>query len=248
MDPYKILGVSRDASPEEIKKAYRGLAKQFHPDKNMGDSEAEGKFKKINAAYEQITSGDPNAFGGFDDINSFMNNIFRSGGGFGPRNMPRKGPDLTAAVAVSLYDIVVGEEVDVLFRYAVRCSSCNGSGASSIKVCDACNGSGQRTMYHEAGNQRTNMLFPCQKCGGQGRVPDKMCGTCQGHGRKEESKKMKVRIPAGVQPGSTVRMAGGGLPGQNNGPSGDALVKVKVAMPTSKNLSPEQLAVLKEMK
>ncbi|MBW2622373.1 MAG: molecular chaperone DnaJ [Deltaproteobacteria bacterium] len=267
IDPYTVLGVSKDSSPDEIKKAYRKLARKYHPDINPDDKEAENKFKEISEAYDIL--GDEtkraeydslgqqkfydSAFGGagyqrpdfrtsgsFEDI---FGDLFGSGGfsfdfGQGQRTPgggmfrqptgPRRGDDQVTDIRISFSEAVNGTERVLDFERPVPCAACGGQGveSSQSQACPACHGTGQIT--HIARDKQA--VSPCPQCGGSGRAQVlKACPACNGQGQTLKRARIKARIPAGVDTGSKVRLAGEGLPGLNGGPSGDLFLRVEVS-------------------
>lgn len=253
-DYYEVLGVSRDADADTIKKAYRKLAMQFHPDKNPGDKEAEEKFKEAAGAYEVLS--DPqkrsqydrfghNAFGGgrgagagfqdVDDIFSHFGDIFGDffGGGMAGgrqrrgRNEPRRGADLRYVTEITLKDVISGLEKEIEFDTEKNCDDCRGSGAekgSQSTSCDTCGGSGQ--IVRQQGFFA--MASTCPSCQGQGTVIKSPCKACRGKGRKAEHRKIRLNIPPGVDNGTRLRVATEGEGGYLGGPPGDLYVEIRV--------------------
>lgn len=246
---YEVLGVSRDASGDEIKSAYRKLAFQFHPDRNPDDKEAEGKFKEAAEAYEVLRDEqkrgrydqfghagmDNNGYSGFsnnEDIFGAFSDIFGeffgfAGGGAGARNRPQQGSDLRYNLSVSFEQAARGAEVDITIPVDVPCSECGGTGADPStppETCPQCHGTGQ--VQQAQGFFR--IAVTCPTCRGRGNLIKKVCTNCQGHGVTHESKSLKVRIPAGVDDRSRLRLRGEGEPGINGGPPGDLFVVVYV--------------------
>jgi molecular chaperone DnaJ len=253
-DPYKTLGVDKKASDDEIKKAYRKLARQYHPDRNPDDSSAEERFKEVQEAYSILSdpekrkrydSGggifggfDPNAFrrggagsggfaGGFSDI---LSDLFSGGagpGGAGVRNAPERGRDLETEVHISFDQAMEGAQVPVAVTLSATCPTCNGSGAkpgTSPTVCSRCQGRG----IEQQGQGLFSISQPCSKCGGTGTEIKDPCPTCHGSGQTRQVKRYRVNIPAGVRNGSRVRLAGKGEPGPRGGPAGDFYVITRV--------------------
>lgn len=252
-DPYKTLGVEKKASDAEIKKAYRKLARKYHPDTNQGDKGAEEKFKEVQEAYSILSDADkrkaydsgggifggngagpggfdPNAFrqgfGGFGDI---LSDLFTGGGaGAGGRAPgPERGRDLETEVHVSFDQAMEGAQIPVSVPLSAPCPTCRGTGAkpgTAPTVCSRCHGRGV-----EAESQGVfSMSRPCSLCGGTGTEIKDPCPTCQGSGRTRQVKKYRVNIPAGVRDGSRVRLAGKGEAGPRGGPSGDLYVVTRV--------------------
>jgi molecular chaperone DnaJ len=246
-DPYGALGVDKKASAEEIKKAYRKLARQYHPDKNPGDKQAEERFKEVQEAYsilsdpekrKQFDQGgifgfDPGSFrpgaGGFGGFGDILSDLF-SGGGASPgaRNRAERGRDLETEVHVSFDQAVEGAQVPVTVPLAAPCPTCRGTGAkpgTTPSVCSACQGRGV-----EAESQGLfSISQPCRVCGGTGTEIKEPCTTCNGAGQTRQVKRYKVNIPAGVRDGSRVRLAGKGEAGRRGGPTGDLYVITRVA-------------------
>jgi molecular chaperone DnaJ len=255
-DPYKVLGVDRKASQDDIKKAYRKLARQYHPDKNPGDQQAEERFKEVQGAYDQI--GDPDkrkqydqgggAFGGFGGTGGFDPGQFRTGfggigdilsdlfggagapgGGRGGRPQPQRGRDLETEVSLSFEQAMEGGQVPITVPVPSPCSTCHGTGArpgTSPSVCPRCQGRG---VVSEGGGALFSISQPCPQCGGTGTEIKDPCPTCHGTGQTREVKRYRVNIPAGVRDGSRVRLAGKGEPGLHGGPVGDLYVITRVA-------------------
>src|SRR5437868_1692048 len=249
-DLYETLGVQKGASQDEIKKAYRKLARQHHPDANPGDAAAEEKFKEVQNAYDVLSDPEKrkqyDAFGAngrpgpgganfnFDvgDLGDLFGNLF-GGGGFGgraqrPRPQPVKGQDLEAVVNLSFEDSLKGAEVKIPVEVTVACRTCGGSGAepgTSPVICPECNGRGVKVESQGL----FGLSQPCPRCRGNGTVIEKPCRTCHGTGRQRRTKRYTVRIPAGVKDGTRIRLKGKGEPGQHGGPPGDLNVVTRVA-------------------
>jgi molecular chaperone DnaJ len=247
-DYYEVLGLSRTASVDEIKKAYRKLAVKYHPDKNPGDAEAEEKFKEAAEAYgvlsddekrgrydrfgHQGMSGmggfDPNQFADFGDI---LGDLFGFGDFFGTRGRkgtrPARGNDLRYDLQLEFMDAVFGKEISLNVPRTITCATCTGTGAkpgTQPVTCTGCGGRGQiRYSQGFFAVART-----CPQCGGQGKVIKDPCATCGGAGRVREEKKISVKIPPGVDDGSRLRVAGEGEAGFNGGPAGDLYVFISV--------------------
>lgn len=248
-DYYEVLGLQKGASKDEIKKAYRKLSKQYHPDINK-EADAAEKFKEIAEAYEvlsdeqkrahydQFGHTDPNAgiggggfggggFGGFEDIFS----SFFGGGRRQDPNAPRKGDDLQFRMNISFEEAVFGKETEVEIPREENCDTCNGSGAkpgTTPQSCSQCGGKGEinqavDTPFGRMMNRRT-----CPSCRGAGKIIVDKCTTCRGNGKVQKRKKIKVTIPAGVDDGQQLRVAGQGEPGYNGGPAGDLYIVFSV--------------------
>jgi molecular chaperone DnaJ len=247
-DYYKTLGVDRKASQEEIKKAYRKLARRYHPDAN-NEAGAEERFKQISEAYDAL--GDPekrkkydrggsvfaggNPFGGagggsggatdFGSFSDILSGIFNTGGGRGTRTKPvsERGLDLETAVTLSFEQAIDGAQVPVSVATHAACTTCRGTGArpgTQPAVCPVCNGRGVEAQ----GQGVFSITRPCSRCGGSGTVIEEPCATCGGEGRLREVKRYRVNIPAGVREGSRIRLAGKGEAGLRGGAAGDLYV------------------------
>lgn len=249
-DFYEVLGVSRDSSDRDIKKAFRRMAMKYHPDRNPDDKEAEDKFKEVNEAYEILSDAqkkgaydqyghagvDPNMRGGhggghdgnFSDIfGDVFGDIFGGGGGRGGRSSVQRGADLRYNMEMSLEEAVRGVEKNIEVPTLVGCETCDGSGAkpgTSAKVCGTCGGQGQVRMQQGF----FSVQQTCPTCHGEGKVISDPCNDCHGHGRKEKTKTLSVKIPAGVDTGDRIRLAGEGEAGTHGGPAGDLYVQVHV--------------------
>jgi molecular chaperone DnaJ len=247
-DPYKALGVDKKASADEIKKAYRKLARQYHPDKNPDDKQAEERFKEVQEAYsilsdpekrKQFDQGgifgfDPGSFrtgaGGFGGFGDILSDLFGGGGPApgGGRNRPERGRDLETEVHLSFDQAVKGAQVPVTVPLAAPCPTCRGTGAkpgTTPSVCSACQGRGV-----EAESQGLfSISQPCHVCGGTGTEIKDPCSTCNGSGQTRQVRRYKVNVPAGVRDGSRVRLAGKGETGRRGGPPGDLYVITRVA-------------------
>lgn len=248
-DYYELLGVSRTATADEIKRAYRTLARQLHPDANPGDAEAHDRFKQVAKAYEVLSDpearsrydrfgesgvgGNGDNFGGGlgDLFDAFFGGASPFGGGRGAQAGPRRGQDLESVVNISLEQVVFGATVPVQVRTAVACDDCGGSGAgegTQPVTCPECHGRGQvqRTRQSLLGQMVTATV--CPRCHGDGRVVVTPCPTCGGEGRRMKETVYQVDVPAGVDTGSTLRLSGRGAVGPRGGTAGDLYVHVRV--------------------
>ena len=256
-DYYEVMGVPKNATDDEIKKAYRKLAKKYHPDLNPGDKTAEGKFKEVNEAYEVLSDKDKKArydqfghagvdpnfgggaaggspFAGDIDLGDIFNSFFGGFGG-GARsanpNAPRRGSDTEAVVNISFEEAAKGCQKNISYEKIESCSDCGGSGAqkgTSAKTCPNCGGTGQVRI-----NQRTpfgvvQTARTCDRCGGSGKVIDSPCKTCGGSGKVRRQKSIEINVPAGIDNEQILNIGGQGNAGSNGGPSGDLHVYVNV--------------------
>ena len=251
-DHYETLGVERDATDEELKRAYRKKARQYHPDANPGDATAEARFKEVSAAYEVLSdperrsrydrfgTDDVKASGMADPFSGGLGSIFDAffGGdssfGFGSsarRQGPPAGEDLEAHVDLDLHEVVFGAQREVSVRTAVRCESCDGSGAeagTSPVRCSQCGGAGQVRAVRQSMLGQMVTASPCDVCGGLGEMIEQPCRDCDGHGRKLERRTYSVQVPVGVDDGTTLRLSGRGAAGPRGGAHGDLYVHTRV--------------------
>jgi molecular chaperone DnaJ len=246
-DFYEILGINRDASEEDIKKAYRKLAMKFHPDRNPDNPKAEDQFKEAKEAYEILSDGqkrqaydqyghagvDPQGMGGgagaggfADAFSDIFGDIFGGArGGGGGRSNVYRGADLRYNLEISLEEAARGTETRIRIPTMVGCDTCHGTGAkkgTEPKTCPTCAGHGQVRMQQGF----FSIQQTCPKCHGSGRYIADPCGTCHGGGRVKQQKTLSVKIPAGIDEGDRIRLSGEGEPGVNGGPSGDLYVQV----------------------
>lgn len=247
-DLYEVLGVSREASEEEIKKAYRELARKWHPDRNHDDPDAEERFKEVQGAYDTLSDpekrqtydaggmfggagGGARGFpgGGFaSDLGDIFSTFFNRGGGRGAGPQAQHGRDLETQIQLSFAQAMHGAQITVAVPTTGPCGTCAGSGAkpgTSPRVCPRCGGRGVDTESQGL----FSIAQPCPECGGQGNVIDDPCPTCSGSGITEETKRYRVNIPAGVHDGSRIRLAGKGEAGFRGGPRGDLYVTTRVS-------------------
>ena len=236
-DYYEVLGVSKGASADEIKKAYRKLAVKYHPDKNPGDKEAEEKFKEAAEAYSILSDADKRAkydlFGG--GFSGFGGGFSGFGGGFGGGRGQRqqrvyRGRDIRVRVKLTLEEIAKGVEKEISIEKSVPCPECGGKGAKSssdIKTCPACNGTGQVQRVVNSFLGQTVTYSTCQQCGGEGKIITNPCRHCNGTGLIRKRETIKVKIPAGVEAGMQLTVQGEGHAAKNNGINGDLLVVIE---------------------
>jgi len=236
-DHYETLGVQRNASSEEIKKAYRKLARELHPDVNPSE-QAQEKFKSVTHAYEVLgdeqsrrsyDSGGSEAGFGFGDI---FETFFGGGGSRGPRSRAERGQDALLRVELSFEEAVFGVEKSIPVDTAVLCETCNGSCAkpgTSKKVCDICRGAGQVQTQVRSLLGSVITSSPCGSCRGYGHIIPEPCITCRGQGRVRARRDIELKIPAGVEDGLRLQVAGSGEVGFGGGPSGDLYVDISLA-------------------
>jgi molecular chaperone DnaJ len=254
-DPYSVLGVERKASAAEIKKAYRKLARQYHPDRNPGDAKAEARFKEINEANDLLSDpdkraafdcgegifgtfgtgrrGGPNPFtgGGFDggSFSDILSNLFGGTGGARRPNRPQagRGADLEASLQISFDQAISGAQVPLAVPVSLSCPTCNGTGARPGTKPIVCPQCGGRGIESQ-GQGMFSISQPCSRCRGSGTVIEDPCPTCHGSGATRSVKRFRVNIPPGVHDGSRIRLAGKGEPGRGGGPPGDLFVITRV--------------------
>lgn len=251
-DYYEVLGLSKGASDDEIKRAYRKMAKKYHPDVNK-ESGAEEKFKEVNEAYEVLSDPQKKAtydqfghagmdganfggsgFGGFEDFGDIFGSFF--GGGFGGRtrqsNGPRKGNDRFMQLRIDFMDAIFGKDEEIGVDVDEQCTACGGSGAYSkndIHTCSTCGGSGKVTTQQRTPFGIFQSQSICPDCGGHGKTISKKCDKCHGRGYEHKRIKLNIRIPAGIQSGQQVRVANKGERGINGGASGDLYIEILVS-------------------
>jgi len=257
-DYYEVLGINKGANEDEIKKAYRNLAKQHHPDVNQGKKESEAKFKEINEAYEILGDKDKKAkydqfghagidpngfggagsgggfgggFGGFEDIFDIFSNL----GGFGSsskgKNGPRQGADLKYEVEIDFNEAAFGVKKEINITRNESCEECKGSGAktgSAVETCKKCGGSGEVRYAQNTVFGRVVNLRPCEDCHGVGKIIKEPCPKCVGRGTVRKNRKITIDIPAGVDNGSVMPLRGEGEPGEKGGPKGDLYIYFRV--------------------
>ena len=250
-DFYEVLGVARNASSEEIKKAYRRKAREFHPDANPDDAQAEEKFKEVSRAYEVLSDqqmrdrydrfGEQGLAGGMSDgfggggLGDIFEAFFGGGSPFGNgggQAGPPRGQDIEAYADMTLGQVITGGAIPVDVRTAIRCEDCNGSGAgegTQPVTCSDCGGTGQQQRIRQSILGQMVTTSPCQRCSGQGRVIVTPCKACNGEGRKITNVTFQVDIPAGVDTGQTLRLSGRGAVGPRGGAAGDLYVHVRIA-------------------
>ncbi|MBQ8303245.1 MAG: molecular chaperone DnaJ [Clostridia bacterium] len=256
-DYYEVLGVQKNASEDEIKKAYRGLAKKYHPDMNPGDKEAEVKFKEVNEAYAVLSDSekrskydrfghnafDPASGGGYGGFSGFSSadfdfgDIFSSffggstGGGRSRANAPVEGDDIATRVSISFEEAAFGCKKEVNFARIENCPDCHGSGAekeSDIEKCPECNGLGRVTVRQQTMLGYMQTQRSCQRCSGRGKIIKTPCKNCNGKGRIRINKKLEVNIPSGIDDRQNIILRGQGSAGINGGPNGDLIIEIRV--------------------
>ena len=250
-NPYEVLGVSKTATDDEIKKAYRKLARELHPDRNPGDATAEERFKDVQAAYDILSDaekrkaydrfgadGPAGGFGPggvrFEDVD--LGDLSDILGGFGSffgrgqragRPRPERGADLESRIRISFEDALAGVQIRVPVEVETACHVCGGSGAepgTAPRTCPDCNGSG--VISDSQG--LFALSHPCQRCRGNGVIVDTPCKNCRGAGSERVTRRYQVKVPPGAKDGTRIRLKGKGEPGRNGGPAGDLFVRVQV--------------------
>ena len=257
-DYYEVLGVDKNATEADIKKAYRSLAKKYHPDVNPGNAEAEAKFKEVNEAYEVLSDADKKAkydqfghsafdptagagggyggFGGFGgggfdvDLGDIFGSFFGGGSRQRKNNGPQKGEDIELNVTVDFEEAVFGCKKNVSFQKYAKCSSCKGTGSADGKseTCPTCRGSGQKRVVQNLGGMQFQSTVTCDTCRGTGKYVKTPCQKCRGAGFERVTKNITVDIPAGIDHGKGLVIRGAGNDGKNGGIAGDVYVIVNV--------------------
>jgi molecular chaperone DnaJ len=256
-DYYEVLGVDKNASADDIKRAYRKKAMQYHPDRNPGDKSAEAKFKECNEAYEVLSNAEkkglydqygfagvdpnfnPNAgfggggfgggFGGFGDLGDIFGDLF--GGGRRSSSGPRRGENVAARLELTFEEAAFGAEKEVSVGRIEFCAKCSGSGCadgSKPETCTRCGGSGSVRTTQNFMGMTMQSSTACPACGGRGTIIKNPCSTCKGKGKVRRTAKVKVQVPAGVDNGQSVRVRGQGSAGSSGAPAGDLLVEISI--------------------
>ncbi len=256
-DYYEVLGVSKTATEDEIKKAYRGLAKKYHPDMNPGDKDAEVKFKEVNEAYAVLSDSDKRSkydryghdafdpssgagggfggFGGFGgdfDFGDIFSSFFGGGGSSRSRaNMPVEGDDVGARVNISFEEAAFGCKKEVNFARIESCPECRGSGAASsadVETCSECRGTGRISVRQQTMLGYMQTQRSCPSCSGRGKIIKNPCKNCNGKGRIKINKKLEVNIPSGIDDRQNIILRGQGSAGVNGGQNGDLIIEIRV--------------------
>ena len=255
-DYYEVLGIQKSASADDIKKAYRSLAKKYHPDMNPGDKEAEAKFKEVNEAYAVLSDDekrkkydqfghaafDPasggsgfGGFGGFDggfDFSDLFSSFFGGGrSSQSTRNAPQRGEDILARVTVSFEEAAFGCRKEISFARVEACKECGSSGAAKgtkPETCQTCKGRGHVTVQQQTIFCYTQTQKACSSCRGTGKIVKTPCQNCNGKGYIKVNKKLEVNIPAGIDNYQNIALRGQGSAGRNGGPNGDLIIEVRV--------------------
>jgi molecular chaperone DnaJ len=249
-DPYEVLGIGRDASVQQVKKAFRQLARELHPDVNAHDPDAEEKFKEAAEAYEILSDAERRAtydrygheglssggwapnFDAFGSIGDLFDAFFGSAGAFGGRAGPAPGGDIAAEVHLELIDALHGATKEVSFEAIDRCEHCRGNGAepgTPIETCERCGGAGRLQAATRTPFGQMVRTIACDVCHGDGRVPKQPCRECRGRGRRVVKRTLEVEVPAGISDGQRIRLSGRGHAGELGAPAGDLYVIARVA-------------------
>lgn len=268
-DYYSVLGISRDASDEEVKKAYRKLAHEHHPDKPGGNAD---KFKEINEAYQVLSdrkkraeydrfgsaggagfggfdpsSFDFSGFGGFGDLGDIFETVFHAAGG-APRE--ERGSDIEIALEVTLEDIRTERKIPLAFKTKIECSECAGLGydkKKGVKKCSACGGEGRVREIKQTILGAFSSVSVCKTCSGKGEIPNESCKTCSGDGRVTGNREVELRLPKGVKTGDVVKITGAGEAAKKGGRSGDLYVRISVKAHPMFTRRGDDLVITKEV-
>jgi molecular chaperone DnaJ len=252
-DAYELLGVSRDADETQIKKAFRKLARELHPDVNPDDHESEAKFKEVAEAYEILSDPErratydrygydglrgggyqPSDFGAFGGLSDILDAFFGGGGGgiFGGGGRgPAQGGDVAAQVDVTLDDVLHGTSAELRYEAVARCEVCHGNGAepgTPIRTCERCGGAGRLQGVTRTPFGQVVRTVECDVCHGDGRVAETPCHHCEGRGRTLEQQTLSIDVPPGIEDGQRIRLSGRGHAGESGAPAGDLYVVVRV--------------------
>lgn len=256
-DYYEVLGVDKSAGIDDIKRAYRKKAMQYHPDRNPGDKDAEEKFKEVGEAYEVLSDEqkrarydqygfqgvDPNfgagggfgggfsGFGDFGDLGDIFGEFFGGGGGRrSTRNAPRRGENVGARLDLTFEEAAFGCEKEVSAQRIENCAKCGGSGSADgvIEQCAQCHGTGQVRTTQNFMGMAMQSTTTCPACSGRGQIIKNPCQQCRGKGKVRRTQKIRVKVPAGVDEGQSVRVRGEGCVGENGGPNGDLLTQIRI--------------------
>ncbi|MBE6629347.1 MAG: molecular chaperone DnaJ [Ruminococcaceae bacterium] len=256
-DYYEVLGVEKGADEATLKKAYRKLAKQYHPDMNPDNKEAEQKFKEVNEAYAVLSDSEKRAqydqfghaafeaggggggagFGGFGDFGDIFSSFFGGGfGGFGGgdgmrRNGPMRGEDIGARISVTFEEAAFGVKREISYNRICHCPDCGGSGAAKgtqPETCTKCRGSGRMRVVQRLGGMQFQSETACDACRGSGKIIKTPCQNCNGKGLIRVTKKLEVSVPAGIDDGERIALRGQGNDGKNGGSAGDLIIQVMV--------------------
>lgn len=253
-DYYETLGVDKSASADEIKSAYRKLAKQYHPDMNKGDEAAAQKFKEVNEAY-QVLSDDQKrqqydtygnadfngaggfgqgGFGGFEGFGGFgdiFENIFGGGGMHQQPNGPQRGSDIRVNMRISFEQAAEGVKQEITISRLEKCDTCSGTGAkpgTDRRTCPTCNGTGQQRVQQQTMFGNFVNVQTCPTCGGEGTIVDSPCEDCKGKGTRQKQRTIMINVPAGIDNGQVLTMRGEGNAGKRGGPAGDLQIVISV--------------------
>ena len=258
-DYYKTLGIAKGASEDEIKKAYRKMAKKYHPDANPGDASAEAKFKEVSEAYETLS--DPNkksmydqfghsagnqgfggggfdgnfngGFGGFGSMDDILENFFGSGFGGGGRGRgPKRGADIQTNITITFEESFFGTKKDITMQAMESCEPCGGSGAaegSHPETCKQCKGAGQERVIQQTLLGAMQTVRTCSNCRGEGKIVKNPCKNCSGSGRIRKSKTFEINVPRGIDSGQSIRLSGKGEAGERGAANGDLFVSINVS-------------------
>lgn len=245
---YETLGINKDASAADIKKAYRELAKKYHPDLNGGNEEAAEKFKQVNEAYEVLSDPEKRSQYDYPFTDDFLRSFFnyRTNRPSAPR--PIRGQDLRLLLELPLHMFILGGKHSISLSFSEPCQECDGLGGTDADKCTVCGGSGIISTWNKVSpGINTSTTTTCSNCKGSGKVPTNICPLCNGARRSKKDLQLDLDIPKGIRDGHIISIHGKGPAGQFGGPTGDIFVKLHMSIPSVGSLNEQQIEILKTL-